>query len=529
MTGKNLAKIAGLIAIITIFSKIVGFGRDMVIAHAYGASTVSDAYFYAYQIPSLALILLGGLGGPFHTATIAVFSKIIPDFDKKPPKEAQSILNTFMTTTGLVFLLLTLLMFFFADPVIKLIAANASPELQSLAATQLKIMSPIMFIGGLVGIMYGISNIYNEFLYTSLSPTIASIAVIAAIIIFPGDKFGWVLAWGTLIGAIGQFLLQLPVFFKSGFNYFPELKINNESILKIREILFPAMIGTTIGQINIYIDMFFASKLPEGAWSAIGYANRIFQFPVGIIITAMLVPLFPMFSSFVGKKDWDSLKSYFHKGLSSLWFMSFPILAFIILFSHDAIKLLLERGRFTPSDTLMVTKALIFLTISIIPYVARDTITRIFYAFDDSKTPFMVALFSIFVKASMNLLFINHLGIGAITLSTTIVTGVNAMLLASFIRKKINLDYRKLRTPVLKITIATLIMSIIAFLTKLGLDKIMPDSFIFLTGKLCIYLIVSVTVYFWACIVLRLQVANQVMDKVKSKLLAKFMPVSTIK
>ena len=178
------------------------------------------------------------------------------------------------------------------------------------------------------------------------------------------------------------------MFFKSGFTYKPEINFAGEKIRKIGEILFPAMIATTIGQINIYVDMFFASRLQPGAWSAVGYANRIFQFPVGIIITALLVPLFPMFSSFVGKKQWTELKYYFHKGLSSLSFLSFPILAFTIIFAQDGIRLIFERGKFTSADTIMVSKALIFLTISIIPYVAIDTLTRIFMRLMIQKSHF---------------------------------------------------------------------------------------------------------------------------------------------
>lgn len=514
--GKNLFKIAGLIAIITIFSKIVGFGRDVVTAQAYGASLVSDAYFYAYQIPALSLILLGGLGGPFHTATIAIFSKMI-NIEEKPPAEAQKLLNSYITMTGLFFLVLTLLLFFFSEPVIRVIASGASEDLIKLASAQLKIMSPMLFIGGIVGILYGISNIYNEFLYTSLSPTVASVAVIAAIMMFHNDTNGIILAWGTLIGAVGQLLLQLPVFFKSGFRYKPDFGFLNSNIGKLGMILLPAMISTTIGQINIYIDMFFTSKLEPGSWSAIGYANRIFQFPVGIIITAMLVPLFPMFASFVGKRDWGSLREYFHKGLSSLWFLSFPILAFIIIFAQDAIKLLFQRGQFTAHDTGMVSLALIYLTLSIVPYVARDTLTRIFYSFEDSLTPFLVALFSIIVKTGMNFMFINHLGIGAITLSTTAVTLVNCVLLAIFIRKKADLKYSAMVIPTMKIVAVTLIMSAIALILKMNLDALIPDNFISLAIKLVVYSIVCGVSYFGFAMLFKIDTAQQVLAKIKSR------------
>lgn len=529
MKKNNLFKIAGLIALITLFSKAVGFIRDVVIGQAYGASMVSDAYFYAYQIPSLALILLGGLGGPFHTATIAVFSKSISNLTDKPEKKVQVLLNSYLTLTGIVFAVLSILTFIFAHQIIGTIASNASMELQNLASTQLKIMSPIIFIGGIVGILYGISNVYNEFLFTSLSPTVASVAVIGAVMIFHKDSLGIILSWGTLIGAIGQLVLQLPVFFKSGFIFTPAFEFASEKIKTIGEILYPAMISTTIGQVNIFVDMFFASRLQEGAWSAVGYANRIFQFPVGIIVTAIVIPLFPMFSTFVKDKNWDSLRHYVHRGISTLWFVSFPILGFIILYTQDVITLLFKRGHFSPEAVLMVTQALIFLSLSIIPYVARDTITRVFYAFDDSKTPFYIAMFSILVKALMNYLFIAHLGIGAITLSTSAVTLINCVLLGYFIRKKADIQFRKLVLPTTKIILATVCTFSIGYVLKYYLDKVMPTTAMFalklgthainmplnLVEKLGIYSVVCFVLYFVFGSLFKVQASEMLLNKIK--------------
>ena len=90
----GLLKSAGLIVIVILLSKIAGFLRDIVVANYYGASIVSDAYFYAYQIPSLAIVILGGMGGPFHSATVSVFSKLVKDFSIKPTLEIKKLFNT---------------------------------------------------------------------------------------------------------------------------------------------------------------------------------------------------------------------------------------------------------------------------------------------------------------------------------------------------------------------------------------------------------------------------------------------------
>jgi len=516
MNHKDIFRVAWLIAVITIVSKVVGFGRDVVIAQAYGASLASDAYFYAYQVPALALILLGGVSGPFHTVTVSIFSK--SDIEGKPSREAERALNTFLNITGVVFTLLTILIYFFSEPVAKAITAGGNSQLQTLVAEQLRVMSPIIFIGGIVGILYGISNVYNRFLLTTLSPTMASFAIIVAIWGFGSDKTGLILAWATLAGAVLQLLIQLPAYFQVGFKYLPDFDFKMDKIKKIGEIIFPAVVGCTIGQLNIYVDMFFASQLAEGSWSAISYANKIFQFPVGIIMTAMLVPLFPVFSNLVGKNEWDSLRFYFHKGLSSLWFLAFPVFSIIFVFSQDAITLLFQRGKFDAGDTVMVTQALIFLSFAIFPYVARDLLTRIFYAFDDTKTPFLIAAMSIFTKAVMNYFLVKPFGLAGITLSTAAMAGINLIWLAFLIRKKVNLDFKRIRTPLLKITAATIVMTAVAFGSNLLFHQILGENRIFLLINLLTSGTLALIMYFIMSLILKLDVAEQLLYKIKAKI-----------
>jgi len=123
--GTGILKAAWLIALVTILSKFVGFFRDVITAKYYGASIVSDAYFYAYQIPSFAIILLGGVGGPFHSATVAVFSKLIPNLNEKPTEFVNKLYNTFLVLSVLFFSILGLLCYFFSNQIMGLIISNA--------------------------------------------------------------------------------------------------------------------------------------------------------------------------------------------------------------------------------------------------------------------------------------------------------------------------------------------------------------------------------------------------------------------
>ena len=130
----------------------------------------------------------------------------------------------------------------------------------------------------------------------NLSPIIMSAAIIGIVIAVPSDQKGYALACATTIGAILQLIIQYPNIKKLGFLWKPNFNfLNNPNFKEVTELLFPAILSSTVGQIHIYVDMFFTSAISEGAWTAIGYANRIFQFPVGILVTAFLVPLFPIF------------------------------------------------------------------------------------------------------------------------------------------------------------------------------------------------------------------------------------------
>ena len=518
--SSSILHAAWMIALVTIASKFIGFARDMVVANFYGATLVSDAYFYALQIPSLAIIILGGVGGPFHSATVAVFSKLLPDLKSKPDKVVNCLYNTFLTVTFLFFAIIAILGFLFADKIMNLIISAGSPELISLATQHFRIMSPIILIGGIIGIFYGLLVTHQKFILPNLSPMILSIVVIISICIANNDKSGVVLATATLVGAICQLLLQFPALRKIGYRIKPNFEIiNNLQFKNILELLFPAILSSTMGQITIYIDMFFASTLREGAWTSVVFANRIFQFPVGILVTAFLVPLFPIFSRLAGENKFDEIKNYFNKGVGTLFFVAIPIVIMILILAKDGVSLIFERGAFNSDAVVMVTEALCFLSFSILPYVFRDSITRVYYAFNDSKTPFVVAMSSIILKAFLNWLFILKLdmGIAGITLSTSFVTLFNATVLGALIYKKIKLDYKSLFLNFFKMLIAGLLTFMTCVFVSNWFNGVDLPKYVFESAKICLVGFVCLIVYVVLNLILRMDYIQELILRIKKR------------
>lgn len=521
----SVLKAAWLIAVVTIVSKLIGFVRDIIIANYYGASLVSDAYYYAYQIPSLSLILLGGVGGPFHSATVAVFSKLLPDLDKKPEEEVNRLYSTFMNGTIIFFLILSAIIFIFPKQIMGLIISGGSAEMINLAAAHLKIMTPLLVTGGIVGIYYGILIIYRQFMLPNLSPIIMSLAIIGVVLAVPDDEKGYALAWATTIGAVLQLIIQYPNIRKLGYRLKPCFEFqNNPHFREICELLFPAVLSSTVGQIHIYVDMFFTSSISEGAWTAIGYANRVFQFPVGILVTAFLVPLFPIFARLVADKDYTGIKNYFNKGVGVLFFGAIPIIIGILVVGLDAVKLVFEHGVFDENATFMVTEALWFLSVSIIPYVFRDSITRVYYSFNDSATPFAVAFLSIVLKLFLNWILISklHFGIGGITLSTSLVTLFNACVLGVLITKKMTMDYKVLFINLLKMIISGIIALAVCYCCAVYFDRLVSLPKIpFEVLKISLVAIVCLGVYVPMNLILKMEYAGELYNRLSAKILRK--------
>ncbi len=395
---------------------------------------------------------------------------------------------------------------------------EGSPELLNLAAYHLKIMSPIVFIGSVMGLYYGILVTYKKFLLPNISPSLLSLGIIAVLFITKGDKTGYFLALGTTIGAILQLLVQMPAVVKIGYNFKPSFDFfKNKNFNEILELLFPAFLSSTIGQLGVYVDMFFSSGLKEGSWTAYGYANRIFQFPVGMLLTAILVPLFPLFSRLVAKNDEDGVRHYFQKGVGTLIFAGTYLMTVIFVVRTDAIRLALQRGAFDNEATIVVSEILFFITLSIIPYVFRDSATRLFYSFNDSKTPFLIAMACIALKCVLNLLLVKPLGINGIALSTTLVTLFNATTLGILLRKKIRIGYTRLLSNVFKIIISGTAAYLAGYLVSAGFSHFIEWNFITGIIKLILIGLSMLVVYGLCAYFTKIEYLNDLIERIKNR------------
>ena len=521
--NRHLFKIAGFVGIITVISKLFGLGRDLVIAQYFGTSMVSDAYNFAYLLTGNALILLGGLGGPFHSATIATLTKI-----KDNSKEAGSFLIKIFSSTFFFLSLITLVIYFFRDPIIHLIApahglnSNYQEKLWHFTSLQLQIMLPLVIISGLLGILCGVSNVYKNFFWPSFSPVLPSIAIIFFILVYPDKEMGLVLGIGTLIGAFLQLAVQVPDLLKAGL--YENLKIallgKQKVVSDFYYFLGPALLSTTIGQLTVYIDSFFCSGLEEGSWTATVFANRLIQLPLGVLLTSFLVPFFPRFSELAHEKNLEGLKSTSVTVIRSLWFLTLPVAVYLFLFAKPLVELIFQRGAFNERSTMLTSSILIALLLSMIFYVARDTLTRVFYSLGDSRTPLLIAIFSILMKIILNSWLVRYNAPG-IAFATSLVTVFNFLLLAFLLRKKIGLmHWSTSLITFLKLILASIIMFFAGYTFIHFYPQALYNGSLLLKAlSILSSFVLCFLIYFGLSLLLKVEEAGKIIKEIKSKIL----------
>ena len=533
-SGKSLAKTFSLVALFTLLSKFAGLARDIVVGQTFGLGLIADAYNYAYSITGTILVLFGGQGGPFHTAAFAALTT-------KREEGNGKLVMQMLAWTAIAMGLIALLVYIFAPLIVPIIvpgAVNASlgytTEQRLLEVIkQVRIMSPLIMIAGLVGIGCGISNTYHEHFWPSIAPAFASGAIITFVLL-PHTDGGVALALGTLVGGLGQLAVQLPGMLKArpcfSFDIFTKLQPGmKEYLVMFLPLTFSTSIGTLIG----YVDQGFTSGLVQGGWSAICNANRLVQLPLGILVTAMLVPIGPIFANHVTAGKIDDLKFELKRALTLLWFLALPISALLLVEGRSVIKLLFERGAWSANDTEMVVSVLNILVPMIFFYVARDLLTRVFYAFQDSRTPFAIAVMAILVKIFLDWLFVSvfNLGITGIALATTLITIFNLSWLFYFLRKKTGrLGTVAMLKPLAIMTTGSALCGIVSFVISSLISSQIAGNLaalfngvplinkIILAANIGIASSAGLVIYVGLCYVLKLEELRLVIGKVQAKL-----------
>jgi len=456
VSRNTLAKATLVIIAMNLISKVLGFVRETVIAREYGATYLTDAYNAAYTIPYFLQMVLGMA---LVTSIVPVVTKYLMNGDEK---EAWRITSITLNWTVLFMAFLTLIGMLGSGIIVNLITPGFSQDTASLTAALTVIMFPSVVFMGAGMLITGVLNARKYFAVAAFAPGLSNIIIILSVFFMGRYGIGY-LAIGTLISMIGALVVQLPALRKAGFRYTWEWNIRHPEVRSIFANLLPIFLGTAVNQIYLAINRYFASGLSEGSISALNYAGKLMNLPMGIFVLAVSSAIFPTLSEHAVKDNRQALGETLNRGLKMVLLVTLPAAAGLMFLDIPIVKLLFERGAFDAEATQMTADALYYFSIGMFAMAVNMVLTRAYYAVRDVRTPLYIGFTSIIVNIIFSKLLIGTLGHSGLALANTIAAIFSAAAMYLLLKRHLPKLYAvDLFTSVIKALIASALTAVTA-------------------------------------------------------------------
>ena len=431
----NLLKALGTIGSFTLASRILGIIRDVLVARVFGAGMATDAFFVAFKLPNLLRRLFAE--GAFSQA----FVPILGEYKNRRGHEETKLLVDHVTTLLAIILFIVTLIGVIAAPILVYISAPGfvvTPEKFDLTVQLLRISSPYIFFISLVAVASGILNTYNKFWVPAFTPILLNVCFIgAALWLAPYfDPPIMALAWAVFVAGFVQLAFQLPFLKKIGMLPTLRLNLKDAGVWRIIKQMGPAVFGVSISQISLIINTIFASFLVAGSVSWLYFADRLMEFPSGVLGAAIATILLPSLSKHHSDGHLVEYSKLLDWGLRLTFMLTLPAALALGMIAVPLLATFFQHGAFTAHDVLMTRNALVGYSVGLIGILSVKVLAPAFYARQDIRTPVKIGIITLLATQAMNLLFIGWLQHAGLALAIGLGSCLNSAILFYLLRKR---------------------------------------------------------------------------------------------
>jgi len=454
-----------------ILSRFFGFLRYRTLA-GYFTKDELDIFFASFRIPDLVFEIL---------ITGAVTSSLIPIFIKyqKTQKALNENISSIMNILSLILFGVVLIVFIFAAQIIPLMTPGFSAEKIELIVrfSRVLLISQLPFLV-FANFLTGIGQANKTFIISSLAPIAYNIVIIIATILFAQQFHLLAPILGVSIGAFALFMMQLPLLFTSEFVYVPVMKITY-GVKEFFRMIVPRVITVITSQIDATIDLLLTSILGSGSYTIFYLAQHLQLLPVSVIGISVGQASLPYISEVYQQKKTEEFKKIIVDSILGIFFLTIPIMSFFIFARTPLVRLFFGGQKFDWDATVQTAVTLSYFALSIPFHSVYYFLTRCYYAFLDSRTPFVISVISVFINTALSLLFIFvlKLPVWSLGASFSIAIFLNVFFLYIILAKKIKgLNNTLLITETIKIILTTFISSFFVYWEMRVLDGLILDT-----------------------------------------------------
>ena len=476
----RLARSAGIFGLATITSRILGLARDQVLAYYFGADDINDAFRVASRIPNLVRDLFAE--GAMSAAFVPTFTRQLTLHGREKAWHlASSVINALVIVTGAI----VVIGIIFAEPLVRLFASEFSAVAGKLELTIFltRISFPFLTLVAVAAVLMGMLNSLGHFFVPALSPAMFNVAVVVmSLTLIPfADALGvqpiTIVAIATLVGGLGQLVIQWPPLRKEGFRYRPVLDVRDEGLHKVLLLMGPGTIGMAATQINVFVNTVLATGEGTGAVSYLDFAFRLMYLPIGLFGVSIATAATPAISRLVAQQDFARIRSTLANALGLMLFLNLPATVGLMVLARPIVAVIFERGRFTPTDTINTAAALQFYAIGLIGYSIVRIISPTFYALGRSRVPVMVSAGSVVVNIALNVTLVRSFGYRGLALGTSITAIINASVQLFLLRREIHgMEGTRIATSFARVIAASAVMGVVTWLSHAMMLSVLPGA-----------------------------------------------------
>ena len=470
----SILSAASIIMATMMLSKVLGLVRDRLLAHVFSPDMI-DIFWAAFRLPDLIfqIIILGALSVAF----IPVFTEHLEDKGKDDAFEmARAVLGVFLS----IFILITILIFYFAEPIIaSFIAPGFTPERQS----QVVELARVILFGQVILVVgsffIGISQSFQRFIIPAMSPVFYNLGIILGIV-FLSKYFGIVgAAYGVVIGAFLHAVIQIPLVWSLGFSFKLPTKFFHPGVKEIMKLMSVRTIGLAAEQINENVGVALATLVSIGSVTYLTFAQHLQVVPIGLFGATLAQAALPVLSSERAHGRLEEFKVTILTTLHQILFLTLPAAAILIVIRIPVVRLVFGASRFDWEATVLTGATLAFLAVGLAAQAVSLLLVRGFYALKDTKTPVIVSLVvvTLNIVLSVYLIVILKLDVWSIGLANSISAIASAVLLFWTLHFKVGkFSLKVVLGPFIKMLMATIIMGVALYAPIKLLDAVIFDT-----------------------------------------------------
>jgi len=430
----NLLKALATVSSMTLLSRILGFARDFVIARAFGAGMLTDAFFVAFKLPNLLRRLFAE--GAFSQAFVPILGEYR---NRRGEEETKRLVDRVATLLFLTLLVVALAGMAAAPLLVHLSAPGfaANAEKFALTVELTRITFPYILFMSLVALAGGILNTWSRFALPAFTPVLLNLSMIG-MALFAAPWFDppvLVLGWAVFIGGALQLVIQLPALRRIGMLPRPVLDWRDEGVRRILRLMAPAVLGVSVSQVSLLINTIFASFLETGSVSWLYYADRLMEFPAGMLGAALGTILLPSLSKYHATGQTEDYSKLLDWGLRLTLLLAAPAALALALIATPLIATLFHHGAFTANDVLMTRNALVAYSVGLLGMILVKVLAPGFYARQNVRTPVRIAIITLLATQALNLALIGWLRHAGLALAISLAACLNAALLYRGLRR----------------------------------------------------------------------------------------------